>query len=479
MSLPSPSRQHRVVIVGAGLSSLVAAKRLIDRGIHPIILEARDRVGGRVHSVSLIGGGRINIGASSLNGIDGNPLLPLVEATPGVRLVPFDDTLLVPGPGLPVLSPEASDAIVSTVWEACEELEEEDENEDEGDADGNSDDEREKPGTFRKALDAWLSTAAEERELDPELLRLASDIITVDYAADPARLSLRYADAIEEYEGDDCFVEDSYVTVFDHIFGRKIYDTVRLQHVVTKIDYSGKVARVYTANHGEFLADTVLITLPLGVLKANTVQFQPPLSAQKQQAIQRVGFGDLDLVVIEFAEGTKPFWPSANTFALLRPASVAQDPDIFPRDAIFFANYQPIIGRPVLVAYLTCELTMYFAGRTDEQAAEVFGRYFARYFPQAPQPRPVRCTVGRWTEDPFARGCYSYYAAGCTPADLDALATPCNATGDLPDGPGQQPTERPTLFWAGEHTMSKRPANIHGALLSGERVADELLAHLQ
>ena len=71
-------------------------------------------------------------------------------------------------------------------------------------------------------------------------------------------------------------------------------------------------------------ADRVIVTVPLGVLKAGTIAFDPPLPEEKQQAIERLGFGLLDKVVLKFDQ---PFWPDNDVIGLVgrRPAGVDAD----------------------------------------------------------------------------------------------------------------------------------------------------------
>jgi monoamine oxidase len=68
---------------------------------------------------------------------------------------------------------------------------------------------------------------------------------------------------------------------------------------------------VTTKEAGSYYARTVIVTLPLGVLKAGSVQFSPPLSANKTEAIAKIGVGLIDKVVLTFA---KKFWSDSVYF---------------------------------------------------------------------------------------------------------------------------------------------------------------------
>ncbi|XP_010284078.1 PREDICTED: lysine-specific histone demethylase 1A [Phaethon lepturus] len=90
-------------------------------------------------------------------------------------------------------------------------------------------------------------------------------------------------------------------------------------------------------------------------------------------------------------------------------------------------------------------------------------------------PQPKETVVSRWRADPWARGSYSYVAAGSSGNDYDLMAQPITPGPAIPGAP--QPI--PRLFFAGEHTIRNYPATVHGALLSGlreaGRIADQFL----
>ncbi|RKP07806.1 amine oxidase [Thamnocephalis sphaerospora] len=476
------SQKHNVIIIGAGLSGIIAARRLREHGVASIILEARDRVGGRVHSVPLGNGQLIDLGTSMIIGQEGNPLVPFVEATPGVRLVERDGELLIPRPGAQPLSAEDSGNIMDVVWEAYDEAAEQSREESDSVSDHAS---------VAEFVDQYLDHAAKERKLDRDLLRCGSDMLTEDFGAELDDLSLKHIGTVEEYEGEDGLLLGGHSTVLRHAATKAVLDSVLLQHVVTSVDYTGDSVHVATANHGSFLADAVLITVPLGVLKANAIQFNPPLSAARQQAVRRTGFGNLNMVILEYTHLAKPFWPMTGEFSTIRPAEVETDhalaADILPRPSVYFANYQDIIGYPALAAYLPCALAEYIEKYTDEQVADLFARHLKRYFPAAPDTQPTRCLVSRWVNDPFSRGSYSYVAVGGDRKDFDILATPCQATRSAHDVQSSDAipppvkagtAHQPVLFWAGEHTETNRHSYAHGALLSGERAAGQLLSFL-
>ncbi|RKP04472.1 amine oxidase, partial [Thamnocephalis sphaerospora] len=207
------------------------------------------------------------------------------------------------------------------------------------------------------------------------------------------------------------------------------------------------------------------------------VQFTPSLPAWKQSAIDRMGFGLLDKLVLEYDKDFVPFWPLESDFITLRPDDVldgdsAVAADLLPRESVFFVNYYALDGRPMLVALLHCGLGEWAETQSDEQMADCITRHLARYFPTAATTRPKRCTLTRWRQDPFAKGSYAYLARGSTAEDLDLLARPFGTGAD--DADSLVGKNRARIFWAGEHTEQIEFGFVQGALLSGRRAADEL-----
>jgi len=187
-------------------------------------------------------------------------------------------------------------------------------------------------------------------------------------------------------------------------------------------------------------ADRAIVTVPLGVLKAGAIAFDPPLPGTKRQAIERLGFGLLDKVVLAFEE---PFWPqSADLLGLVGTEQPVGD----LVNGLSFAGAPLLIGIRGGAAARSCEAL------SDREAVDE-----VRVAMDAPEP--TGALVTRWAADPYARGSYSFLAVGSSPADLHALAEPVG--------------ER--LLFAGEATHEEFFATVHGAYMSGVREAERIL----
>ncbi|XP_033607746.1 lysine-specific histone demethylase 1A [Cryptotermes secundus] len=248
---------------------------------------------------------------------------------------------------------------------------------------------------------------------------------------------------------------------------------IKLNTAVRQIRYGPHGVEITTTNsrnHSNavtYKGDAVLCTLPLGVLKQctasntqgvpNTVQFVPPLPDWKVAAIQRLGFGNLNKVVLCFE---RIFWdPNANLFGHVGSTTASRG-ELF----LFWNLYRA----PVLLALVAGEAAAIMENVSDDV---IVGRCIAvlkGIFGNSAVPQPKETVVTRWRADPWSRGSYSFVAVGSSGSDYDILAVPVT--------PGQQqqsgspsPTPQPRLFFAGEHTIRNYPATVHGAFLSGLR----------
>ncbi|XP_048512486.1 lysine-specific histone demethylase 1A isoform X2 [Athalia rosae] len=252
---------------------------------------------------------------------------------------------------------------------------------------------------------------------------------------------------------------------------------IRLNTAVRAVRYGPNGVEVWAApsrsphtSHTVYKADAVLVTLPLGVLKASAqpsaVAFNPPLPDWKSQAIQRLGFGNLNKVVLCFE---RIFWdPTANLFGHVGSTTASRG-ELF----LFWNLYKA----PVLLALVAGEAACVMENVSDDV---IVGRCIAvlkGIFGNQVVPQPRESVVTRWRADPWARGSYSFVAVGSSGSDYDLLAAPVTPPAP-PNHPPGAPPPSPRLFFAGEHTIRNYPATVHGAFLSGlregGRIADQL-----
>lgn len=199
-----------------------------------------------------------------------------------------------------------------------------------------------------------------------------------------------------------------------------------------------------------FRADMALATVPLGVLKEDSIKFDPELPPQKRDAIKRLGFGLLNKVAMLFPHD---FWGGEiDTFGHLTEDSSRRG------EFFLFYSYSSVSGGPLLVALVAGESAIKFEKSSPvenvERVLNVLRGIFSPKGIDVPNPLQVICT--RWGSDKFTYGSYSYVAIGSSGDDYDILAE------SIGDG---------RVFFAGEATNRRYPATMHGALLSGFREA--------
>lgn len=416
-------REAQGLVLGAGVAGLTAARTLADADVDLVVLEARDRLGGRVHSDRSLGVA-VDLGAAWIHGVDGNPLTDLADHL-GVRTVTTDyDSIRLFGPtGAPLGGAEATrlEALDAALMAALEDP----------------------PRGAKSLADALAGLRRRTRSDEAGLLvwveqaRLVSPL-----AAEPHQLTATAEDG-DGFGGGDRLFPAGYWQLFQPwVEGLD----VRRRHPVSRLEWGAAGVRATTPS-GTFEAEAALITLPLGVLKAGAVTFDPPLPAAKQRAIQRLGMGVLDKVALRFP---RRFWGDGREFLGFVSGTRGEFPTIL--------DLTDALGAPVLVGVIGGDYARESEQRSEAQAVEDLCAVLRKMFPATFQP-PSSWVRSAWARDPYARGSYSHLTPGATSADRRALAEPV----------------ADTLFFAGEATSVDYPSTVHGAYLSGLREARRIL----
>jgi monoamine oxidase len=420
----------KIVVVGAGVAGLSAARALVDAGAEVVVVEGRDRVGGRVWTDRSTGL-PIDMGASWIHGVEGNPITALAEGA-GIRThaTTYENVHLYDDGGARVSNDDLEDA-----WEAWEEL---------GDAAEELAEDLDEDISVGDALQRALGGDAlspRERRIHDWFVR---SLVTTAAGEDPARLSARFSDDDDEFDGGDRLFPGGYHQIVELIANGL---DVRTGQPVARVEVTDRGVAVHTAT-GVHEGERAVITLPLGVLQKGSVQFSPALPADKLAAIRSLAMGTLDKVALRFP---RVFWPTAPDFL----GYAASAPDAFPE----FMNAHRFLGEPVLMAFCGGDAARSLEPRSD---AEIVGRALAilRTIVGRAVPDPTHVTVSRWHGDPFSFGSYSYVPVGADSRAYDVLAAP---VGDR-------------LFFAGEATSRRYRGTVHGAYLSGLAAARRIAA---
>ncbi|KAJ8753369.1 hypothetical protein K2173_019768 [Erythroxylum novogranatense] len=432
------SRSPSVIVIGGGISGVAAARALHDASFQVVLLESRDRLGGRVITDYSFGF-PVDLGASWLHGVcKENPLAPLIGRlglplyrTSGDNSVLYDHDLEsyalfdMDGNQVP-------QELVSKVGEVFESILQETEKV------------RLEYSEDMSILRAF--SIVFERRPELRLDGLAHKVLQWYlcrmegwFAADADTISLKSWDQEELLPGGHGLMVRGYVPVINTL--AKGLD-IRLGHRVMNIVRGYNGVKVTVENGKTFMADAALITVPLGVLKSKSITFEPKLPSWKEDAINELGVGIENKIALHF---DNVFWPNVEFLGVVAETSYG---------CSYFLNLHKATGHPVLVYMPSGQLARDIEKMSDEAAANFAFTQLQKILPDATSP--VQYLVSRWGSDVNSLGSYSYDAVG-KPHDLyERLRIPID-----------------NLFFAGEATSVNYPGSVHGAFSTGLMAAED------
>lgn len=431
----TPVQEKEIIVVGAGISGLSAARYLQQQGYQVIILEARERIGGRIWTDRSWQNLSLDLGASWIHGIQGNPITKLAQQFQ-IKTVETDYESRINsglnGRFMTDAQENVIEARFNNLLKKINKYRKQLEAEDADDI------------PLQKAFDRAVAELKLSQKDLQELNYAINSVIEHEFAADAANLSLYYWDQGTKFQGKDVLFPNGYDQIIQAL-AQKL--DVRLEHVVQKIEYDDSGVNIIT-NQGNFACERAVITLPLGVLKSGRVEFSPALDDDKQLAIQRLGMGVLNKVYLRFPQA---FWQK-DTHLL---GNISDNKGEWTE----FLNIHRYTGFPVLLGFNAGSYGSQIEQLSDEQIVASAMKALQKMY-GAKIPNPEAWLITRWEKDAFAGGAYSYIATGASGNDCDELAKPVGNR----------------LFFAGEATSRKYAATVHGAFLSGEREAKRIVA---
>jgi polyamine oxidase len=424
-----------VVVIGAGIAGLGAAHRLQRAGCPVVVVEARRRIGGRLHTVT-VDGATVDLGGAWIHGPDGNPVTPLAEAAGVTGVITHwhrdpSQLRLVTPEGAPGPDQAAFTRGVAAFWNRLD------------DAIGHHG--RSHPHLSiaeavgrRLVSDAGLTP--DERAGFDHSARVSVQNLE---AEDPERVSFAELRVEERPGGDLLLTGGGYGRIVEHLAQGL---DVRTDWAVDRVRVSDDGVEVGGPT-GRLIGLAAIVTLPLPVLAGPTVHFDPPLPAVVHEAMRCLGMGVAEKLVLAFAERT---WsPELASIAVL---------DADPDDPFASWTVHPVA--PVLVSYAGGRRARRFGSRSD--ADLLAGALASLRRALGTVAEPVATARTTWGADPFSQGSYSYNAGAGATAARERLAEPLG----------------PRLVLAGEATVVEGYGTAHGALASGYRAADQVLAAL-
>ena len=422
---------RRVVVIGAGLAGLTATRDLQAAGHEMTVLEARNRIGGRIHTSRLWPDLPMDLGASWIHGTTGNPIASLADQAGTARAATSYDHSLTLGPdgqGIDLTDAmAAAETLVETARAAAEG--------------------READVSLAEAIQSspgWANADAKTRRLSRHYVNGAYE---QEYAGDWTEASAWHIDGLQEFDGEDVLFPGGYDQITTHLAQGL---TIRLGQPVSALAPTATGVTLTLADGTTVEAETAVVTLPLGVLQSGGVTFAEPLAPARQAAIDGLGMGALNKCWLRFD-------------------SIAWDDRVdwiewlSPRDGqrSQWVSLARATKAPVLLAFHAGSQARAFEA-LDDAATKAAAHDALRSTFGTAFPAPIVAQVTRWSQDPFAQDSYSFHATGTSPATRRALA------GADWDG---------KLVFPGEATEPDYPGTVHGAFLSGQTAARTVLEH--
>ncbi|XP_043690919.1 polyamine oxidase 1-like [Telopea speciosissima] len=435
------SSRCSVIIIGAGISGISAAKVLAENGVDDVvILEASDRIGGRICKEDF-GGVSVELGAGWVAGVGGKESNPIWELAckSGIRTC-FSDYSnarynIYDQSGKIFPSGIAAASYNKAVESAIQEL------------------------RNQEAKLSGLSTAPELPSSPKTPIELAIDFILHDFEMAEVEPISTYTDFGEReflvadergYEFLLYKMTETFLLTSDGI----IMDSrLQLNKVVRELQHSRDGVTVKTEDGCVYEANYVILSVSVGVLQSDLISFRPPLPKWKTEAIMKC---DVIVYTKIFLKFPYQFWPCGPGTEFFIYAHEKRGYYTFWQH---MENAYP--GSNILVVTLTNDESKRVEAQLDEETMkEAMGVLRDMFGPDIPYATNI--LVPRWWNNRFQRGSYSNYPIFSTKQDFTDIKVPI--------GP---------IFFTGEHTNERFNGYVHGGYLSGIDTSKGLLEELR
>ena len=477
---------HKVAIVGAGISGLAAAQLLSEKNVDFIVLEARDRVGGRIQTCRE-GLTPYDLGASWAHDTLTNPLFDkILNELDGAEkdrygLYYDDQRPLYFGSKV---GPYYLD--IHKIEQVVKELEKYIELEYFEDIDKSDVSLYEIVVQYLKKQGRMLT---EEQVLyAPQLVRH----LELWHGIGWKEMSSKFG--LVDNVGRNCLFKEGYDKVVTDIVSSLDENRLIKEAIVTKIDRSKPSIRIELSQGSEITADWIICTIPQSILQLKSgekgaIEWVPPLPNRIKESLGNMSWGKLGKIIFEFDEPwwghhnvdrfvaladpdpyLVSFWEALKSKATLNPSTHINQPKALPDSwdfPVLMLNLQKIADVPALLCFTQGDLTEYLE-RNPEQAWDYMRPIItklAHHSLEGPSSldaeniKPTKTFVSNWTIDPFSRGSYAACKPGNDPTDLVIqLSRGMN-----------------NVRFAGEHTILDGAGAVHGAWMSGRREARNIL----
>ncbi|KAL9659254.1 hypothetical protein QQ045_024059 [Rhodiola kirilowii] len=440
--MDSSSSRSSVIIIGAGISGISAAKVLAENGVDDtLILEASDRIGGRIRKEDF-GGVSVELGAGWIAGVGGKETNPIWELAQEANLrTCFSDYSNVRYN----IYDQGGKIFPSGV--AAE--------------------------SYKKAVDAAIEVLIEQEAkicgslshknkttfMPKTPIELAIDFILHDFEmpeVEPISTYVEYGEReylVADGRGYEYLLykmAESFLNLDD---GKIVDSRLKLNKVVREIQQSKGGVMVKTEDGCSYKANYVIISVSIGVLLSNLISFTPALPRWKIEAIEKC---DIIVYTKIFLKFPFKFWPCEDGKEFFIYAHERRGYYTFWQH---MENAYP--GSNILVVTLTNEESKRVEAQADEETlSEAMGALRDMFGPNIPKATSIH--VPRWWNNRFQRGSYSNYP----------FFSNEQAVRDIKASVGH-------IFFTGEHTSERFSGYVHGAHLAGIDTAKTLLEEMK
>lgn len=418
------SEGNKVIVIGGGISGLAAAKRLTNKGYSVIVLESQDKIGGRIRTDYSLGI-PFEEGANWIHGPKGNPITTLSEkAGANTYLTDDDNEEVFDINGIPY-----NKNFLEIEYKKYK---------------------RQLKEIMRKGEDDKsfedVFTSLYPLQISNRLWKyMLSAYLEFDTGGDISNLSSKYFDDDELFSGKDIIITNGYDKI-PKLLGKEL--DIRLNSRVKKIDYSSNKS-IVEVNGEKIESDYVIVAVPLGVLKNNSIEFVPKMSSQKQVALRNTNMGVVNKFLLIWDTS---FWNTNLQY-------IGYTPDTKGKFNYYVNMLKFLPNTNGLMTFAFGNYALETEKMTDEEIIkEVMDELKIIYGKNIPNPTKLLRT--QWGQNINSFGSYSYATNGTTSDDFDILSTEINNK----------------IFFAGEHTSKEFRGTVHGAYLSGIREANKILA---
>ena len=280
------AQPRRAIVIGAGIAGAGAARTLTDAGVFVTVLEARSRIGGRIHT-DRQWGAPVELGAAWVHGVSDNPVAGLVVAD-GLHLMPtdYDDE---------VIHDTVTGAASSQASAAQDRL------------DGLLDQLEEQTSPRALSTQAWLTSRGYPSGRFTAWAQATT--ITQEYGLDSRLLGARALQEGADDRGGDAFVAGGYATVPESLLAGI---DVRVNTAAREVIVHGSGATVRT-DEGDLAADIVIVAVPLSLLQAGMPAI-PDMPREVRSALRSLTTGNLEKVILRYDE---QWWPDAQVLGVV------------------------------------------------------------------------------------------------------------------------------------------------------------------